>query len=246
MSGSKVPLVVFGCAHIGAKTADLKMLDSYIDAVNKYDGFALLLSDNFENAIATKPGMMFDQVMTPEEQLDYGVKVFGRIKDKIIGACSGNHTSRTRKQTSLDMDKIMAQKLGYEDNYFPYQGFVSLKVGKVRYRIAFKHGHGQGSNSFGNAINLHRAYPDADICCSSHTHTNGATTKGRWTINSRGGRALHNITLVNTGCLLDYPRYGDEAYYQPQPKGFTTLWLDREKYEVIPDITSKFNGGFCG
>jgi hypothetical protein len=233
----KVPLVIFGCVHIGHKNADLKLAKKYVDFVKKRNGFALLLADNHENAIPKKAHMMFDQNLTPQEQLDYSVEMFKPIRKQIIAGCTGNHAGRTTKETSLEMDKIMFQRLGIPRRYHPYQGFTSVVVGKVRYRIAFKHGGGQGSNTFGNASTLHRAFPEADICCASHTHECAATRRGRWRIDRKGKRELSVVTLVNTGCMLDYPRYGDEAGYLPQPKGFTILWLDDQQMLVKPDIT---------
>lgn len=230
------PLVVFGCVHIGHENADLAMAKRYVDFVKKEGGYALLLADNHECALPHKGHMIFSQNMNPQKQLEYGIKLFAPIAKNIVGACTGNHSARAKKVAGLDMDKIMADKLGYLDRYYPHQGFVSVKVGKNEYRIAFKHGTGVGSNSFGNCLALLKTYPSADICAASHTHECATVSRGFWDIVD-GKRVLHKVTLVNTGSLLDYPDYADEAGYSPQPKGFAVVWLDPNEKRVSVDVS---------
>jgi len=213
----------------------MEMLKRNVEFVRKNSGFALLLADTHECALPHKGHMMFHQDKTPEEQLDFGIEIFSPIAKRIVGACGGNHRARAMKVAGLDMDYRMARELGYKHRYFAHQGFVSVKAGKVNYSIAFKHGTGCGSNSFGNCIALMRAFPSADICAASHTHECAATKKGFWEM--RGGRRhIKEVTLLNTGSLLDYPDYADEAGYAPQPKGFTIAWLDTERKHVRPEI----------
>ncbi len=230
------PLVVFGCVHIGHRNADLKLAKQYVDFVKKHNGYALLLSDNFENAIPKKGHMMFDQIYTPQEQLDLGEELFMPIKKNIVGMVQGNHSNRTRHEAGIDMDYQLAKALGLKNKYNPNQGFTSVKAGKNTYSIAYKHGTGVGSNTFGNAITLMRAFPSADICACSHTHELATTSRGFWEIKN-GKRIRRDVTLVNTGSLLDFPSYADEAYYSPQRKGFAVLWLSETEKGVYVDVT---------
>lgn len=233
-----IPLVLFGCVHIGHRNADLKMAKRYVDFVKKSKGMALLLSDNFENVIPKKGHMMFDQVLTPQEQLDYGEELFEPIKKQILGLVQGNHSNRTRHEAGIDMDYELAKHLGLKTKYFPNQGFVVAKAGKQNYAIAFKHGTGFGSNTFGNCIVLMRHFPAADIAACSHTHEIATSSRGFWTMKG-SKRSRQEVTLVNTGSLLDYPSYADEANYAPQKKGFAILWLNTKTKEVIVDVTGK-------
>lgn len=237
MSDTK-PLVVFGCVHIGHRNSDLAMAQRYVDYAKKTDAHVLLLSDNFENVIPKKGHMMFDQVMKPQDQLDYGEKLFYPIRKQILGLVQGNHSNRTRHEAGIDMDYQLAKALGVKERFFENQGFVVAKAGKQNYGIAFKHGTGFGSNTFGNAVVLMRAFPSADICLCSHTHELAASSRGFWDI-KKGKRVRHEVTLVNTGSLLDYPSYADEAYYAPQKKGFAILHLDKNERAVTVDISGR-------
>lgn len=231
-----IPLVLFGCAHIGHKNADLEKLRRYVTWVKKNDAYALLLSDNFENAVPQKPHMMFDQILDPQEQLDLGEEIYRPIAANIQGLVQGNHSNRTRKESGIDMDRELAIRLCIKNRYFPNQGFVPLQANKFTYSVAFRHGTGTGSNTFGNSVNLMRQFPSADICAASHTHEVAATTKGFWDI-VNGKRVQREVTLVNTGSLMNYPKYADEAYYAPNKKGFAILWLGKYERLVIADTS---------
>lgn len=231
-----VPLVLFGCVHIGHKNADLEMAKRYVDWTHKTGAYCLLLSDNFENAVPQKAHMMFDQILDPEEQIDYGEELFTPIKRQIMGLVQGNHSNRTRKESGLDMDRELAIRLGIRSRYNPNQGFAVLKAGKNYYSVAYRHGSGVGSNTFGNCISLMRAFPTADICAASHTHETASTTRGFWDV-VKGKRVKRDVTLINTGSLMDYPRYADQAYYSPNKKGFAIAWLSKYEKEVIVDAS---------
>lgn len=232
------PLLIAGCWHFGHEDADLKLAKDYVKFAKEQNAHVLLIADNHEFALPHKKDMMFTQNMNPQKQFEYGVELFKPIARQIVGACTGNHTARAMKVAGLDADKIMAERLGYLDRYYPHQGFIGVKVGKHEYKIAFKHGTGVGSNTFGNCRTLLRNYPTADICATSHTHQL-ATTKECYFDVKDGKRSVHEVTFVNTGSLLNYPTYADEAGYSPQPKGFAIAWLDPKEKQVSVDVSGQ-------
>lgn len=232
------PLLLGGCWHFGHSNADLNKARAYVDWVKESKALVLLLSDNFENAIPKKGHMLFDQTLTPQEQIDYAEGLFWPIRKQIIGMVQGNHSNRSRHEAGIDMDYQLAKLLQIPEVYNPNQGFVGVKVGRNYYGIAYRHGSGVGSNTFGNCLSLMRQFPSADICAASHTHELATTSRGFWEIDPlTGKRRRRDVTLVNTGSLLDFPSYADEAYYAPQRKGFAILWLGKKEREVIVDIT---------
>jgi predicted phosphodiesterase len=230
------PLVVFGCVHVGHKDADLDMAHRYVNWVKKHDAYALLLADNHECALPHKGHMMFEQNLTPQEQLDYGINLFAPIAKNIVGACTGNHAARAQKVAGVDFDKIMADRLGYSKNYRAWDGLVSAKVGKIEYKIAFMHGREVGANTFGNCLNLMRKYPSADICATSHTHRIAHASDAFWDVQGSIRRA-HPVEWISTGSLLNFPRYADEAGYRPQKKGFAVAFLSGDRRDVQVDTS---------
>ena len=70
-----VPLVLFGCVHIGHKNADLEMAKRYVDWAAKMGAYCLLLSDNFENAKPT------NHVMNGYQMLVRGEVMRGKFRN---------------------------------------------------------------------------------------------------------------------------------------------------------------------
>src|SRR5690348_5433144 len=159
MKSRMKPLVVFGCTHVGHENSDLKLAGEYIRFIRKNDALVLVLGDNFECALPHKGHMMFSQNLSPQAQLDFGINLLKPIAGQIVGACSSNHSARAKKVAGIDMDKVMADKLGYSDRYYPHQGYISVAVGKQTYDIAFKHGSSCGSDTFRNCKDLLRSFP---------------------------------------------------------------------------------------
>lgn len=230
------PVVVFGCCHIGANTADLKMAKKYVDFARKTNAHVFLLGDNFECALPHKQSMMFEQNLNPQDQLEYGIELLAPIAKQVVGACSSNHSARAYKVAGIDMDRVMADKLGYLDKYNVHRGFTSIVAGKQRYKVAYSHGTGFGSNSFGNGMTLLKAFPGAEIVLNSHTHEMATVKKGFFDFVGEK-RVFKDITLVNTGSLLDCPKYADEAGYSPQPKGFAIVHLGTDERSISVDVS---------
>lgn len=241
------PIVFFGCVHIGAKTADLELGKKYVDFVRKHDGYAILLADNHECAVPRKAHMMFEQDLTPQEQLDYSVEFFKPIKNNIIGAVTGNHAWRAYHDSGLEMDKEMMARLGKSGRYFRFQGVTEIHYGSQKYRIVFAHGNNIGRNVFTNCEKLNAQYPTADIYVASHAHILSYFCTQSRDFNSKGNATLRDIHYISTGSMLNTPLYAEIAMYRPQPKGFAVAWIYPNEYRV--DVDTRPNGnnldGFC-
>ncbi len=236
-------MVFFGCVHIGAKTADIELGKKYIDFVRETDGFALLLADNHECAVPRKAHMMFEQDLTPQEQLDYSVEFFKPIRRNIKGAVTGNHAWRAYHDSGLEMDKEMMARLGLSHYYFRFQGHADLLVGSQRYRVVFAHGNNIGRNAFTNCEKLMAQYPTADIFAASHAHVLATRPTQIKDFNKIGTPILRDVHFISTGSLLDTPLYAEIAMYQPQPKGFAIAWLYPDEKMVVVDVSGKFHAG---
>jgi hypothetical protein len=160
-------LVVVGCVHCGSKSADINDFIRYAELAKDPDTYLLLLGDLFENAIVARgEGMMNDQHLTPDEQLDEMEPILRPYKHKIIGACTSNHSRRTYKEVGIDIDKQLYKRLGVKEGVYKGLQGVTVFAGK---KIAFAHGKGSGDN-WTDAKKLYAIYPTADVVCVSHRH----------------------------------------------------------------------------
>jgi hypothetical protein len=218
-------LVLIGCAHIGSKSANTNDLMEYVNLAKDPNTYLLNLGDIFENAIVARgEGMMNDQNLTPDEQLSEADSIFRPAKNKIIGACTSNHSRRTYKEVGIDMDRQLYARLGIEDVYQGLQGVVMF-AGK---KIAFAHGTGSGDN-WTDSRKLFTIYPTADIVATSHRHEMQSKWYGScnsFAARQRDRRRNRKYTLfVRTGGLMDWAPYAQEQLYSPQKPGFSILYF---------------------
>lgn len=224
--GAPVPwslrLILVGCGHIGAKAAEVQTFKDHIDLAAEPNTYLLVLGDVFENAIPSRGmGMMFEQALSPEDQLDEADRIFRPYKDKIVGACTSNHSRRTYKEVGIDIDKQLYKRIGCRQSV--YKGLQGVVVfgGK---KIAFAHGNGSGDN-WNDALKLFKIYPTADIVITSHRHEMTSKWHGSYTLDAKGRRTKKFVRFVRTGGLMGWAEYAQEELYSPQKPGFSVLYF---------------------
>ena len=214
-------LVIIGCVHSGSKHADINDFKKYVDLADDPNTRLLILGDNFENAIpASGKGMVFEQNLTPDEQIDEIARILHPHRASIIGACTSNHSARTYREVGIDMDSQLYKRLEVSNIYKGQQGVVMFE-GK---KIAFAHGHGSGDN-WSDSKKLYAIYPDADIVATSHRHEMTSKWHGNFKIDGRGRVSKKYVLFVRTGGLMDWARYAQEKTYTPQKPGFAILYF---------------------
>lgn len=215
-------LVLIGCVHIGSKSADTNDFKKYVDLAKDKDTYLLILGDLFENAITARgEGMMNDQNLTPDEQLDEAQSILGPYSKKIVAACTSNHSRRTYKEVGIDLDKEIYKRMQCPDSV--YKGLQGVCVFAGR-RIAFAHGNGSGEN-WSDSKKLFAIYPQADIVATSHRHEMQAKWYGSYEIDHRGYKKKKFTLFARTGGLMGWAPYAQEALYAPQKPGFTVLYF---------------------
>lgn len=214
-------LILFGCCHTGSKHSDPQALFDYAQELKKKNTYGLCLGDLFENAIVARgEGMMNDQNLTPDEQIDEISRIFRPVAHKMVGAITSNHSRRTYKEVGIDMDKRLWRELGRESIYKGLQGTIAF-AGKT---IAFTHGAGSGDN-WSDALKLFKIYPGVDIICLSHRHEMTMKWHGSFKVAKNGSRTKTFCLFVRTGGLMGYASYAQEELYSPQKPGFSQLFF---------------------
>lgn len=194
----------------------------YADMAEEKDTYLLILGDLFENAIPARgEGMMFDQSITPDDQIDDIEAILHPVREKIIGACTSNHSARTYKEVGIDMDKQLYKRLRVHPSvYQGLQGVVQF-AGK---KIAFAHGNGSGDN-WNDSKKVFALYPGVDIVATSHRHEMQSKWYGNFQVDHRGYKTKRYVLFARTGSLMNWPRYAQAELYTPQKPGFTILYF---------------------
>lgn len=215
----EIGLACIGDIHYGSQTCNEKALDSWIASVKKNKWYVILMGDLMENATMGSVGSVFEQRLTPQEQLRGIVDKLTPIKDYIIGGVSGNHGARTARVAGIDPDAIISYELGVP--HYDYTAVGRIQVGKAHWAIVAHHGAGGGILQ-GSKLNMVKKlaliYPMADLYLAGHAHSDvsGSDRVFEISISGKPRTTGHIRHFSGTGSLLDYVgSYAEQKMFPP-------------------------------
>lgn len=235
----EVEIHTFADLHIGEAGCDLKGIKAHIEEVkNKENAFAILNGDLINNALKTSISDIYDETMTPSEEIKLCIELFNPIKDKILCITSGNHEDRTKNNTSISPMEFIAAKLGISDKFAQIGAVIFLRFGwnqkrkrKQWYSIYTTHGRGGGRKEGGKANRLAEmaSIVDVDIYIHSHTHLPMIIKEGFYRSDFINSSVSYVDKLfVNTSSMLDYGGYGQVGEFKPNSKHNPVIILNGE------------------
>lgn len=206
-----ITIEIFSDLHIGSTKCDYDEIIRRVKLVeedpNKY---CVILGDVVNNTTKTSVGDVYEEPVSPMNQIKKAVDIFRPIKDKILGVTTGNHERRTYKQDGIDLGYFFCRELGIEDCY-DYAGVVifvrfgkkkrradyNLKAdgtrhtnrergthsGKITYSMYITHGDGGCGRTVGgkmNALSRRGDMIDTDIVVMGHTHLPATFRECSW------------------------------------------------------------------
>lgn len=234
--------------HIGDPMADTKLTARRVEAIAKDPcGLCILNGDILNTALRNSVSDVYGEVASPMQQIDEACALLMPIRDKIIGATTGNHEARTYRSDGIDMMRLVCRQLGVEDKYAPEGVLIFLRFGRRNphgvhmdknpaqwYSIYATHGTGGGRKEGAKAIRLAdmAAIVDADVYVHSHTHLPMTMKKRYYRVNAQTGTAaLVEKLFVNSAASMEYGGYGQAAEYAPSSMDTPTIHLDaRDKH----------------
>ena len=234
--------------HIGDPMADTRLIAHRVEAIaNDPQGLCILNGDILNTALRNGVSDVYGEVASPMQQIDEACALLLPIRDKIIGATTGNHEARTYKSDGVDMMRLVCRQLGVEDKYSPEGVLIFLRFGKRSahgthkdqntaqwYSIYATHGSGGGRKEGAKAIRLAdmAAIVDADVYCHAHTHLPMIMKQSFFRVsNQQCSAQVVEKLFVNSGATLDYGGYSQSYEFKPASKGNPIIHLDaREKH----------------
>ena len=230
---------LFADEHIGDAHCDFKRLLQRIEYVkNTPNAYCILNGDILDNATKTSIGDIYSQAISPMDQLNHAVQIFGPIKDKILCITHGNHENRTYKNEGVNLSALIAAQLGLENRYSPTAAVLFLRFGedscnrKIRYTIYTLHGSGGGrkEGSKVNRLAEMASIIDTDIYIHSHTHLPVIMRQAFHRVDVVNSKvALVDKLFVNTAANLNYGGYGEAGEFKPSSKETPTIYLSGVK-----------------
>lgn len=215
----KVNIYPFVCWHLGVSQSDENFIKEMIYRV-KHDQFGKwgYLGDAGECVVKASKGDIYEQKLSPDEQLDHFIALTKPIKDKCIFAVSGNHGRRIYRETGMDWDKQLAGKLGVQ--YSGIQTLMNLRVKKSRYDVLIHHGipSGVSTTSKVNAAKKLPGLADSDVTLSAHSHVCMAldpVTKATLDTHSSGIKWRQTFEYICGSAYDSRTGYAEEKGYPP-------------------------------
>lgn len=234
--------------------SDLHIGDPHVNEQNIYDriqrivddkhGLCILNGDILNTALRNSVSDVYGELMSPRQQLEYAVKLFTPIRDKIIGANAGNHENRVYKNDGIDMMRIVCRELGCEDRYAPEGVLIFLSIGKqsaklhndpVQYTIYATHGSGGGRKEGAKAIRLAdmASIVDADIMIHSHTHLPMIMRNGYFRVDKRNKTVKRIERLfVNDASTIEWGGYSQAQEYKPSSTRSPVIHIRGDYHEA--------------
>lgn len=233
-NGDAQELLVFpmGDIHIGSPHFMESVLLNQLKKVkeNRENSRIILMGDIIECATKGSPGSaVYEQRMTPEEQIDKAIEYFEPYKDLIDGVVTGNHEMRAHKETGVDLMRYFCRVLGIEDKYLGYQGIVGFNWNNRCYTFSVWHGHGGGGTAGGamNKVKRQQLSVLADVYLMGHVHRLDAdVSEYRVPMPQHETVRVMKQYFVLTGSALKWEgSYAEQAGLPPAPVGFPIVKL---------------------
>lgn len=236
-------VVLMNDIHIGANAVDyglLKKVFKFIDK-NRENTRILINGDLIEGVTKHSTGDLFEQRMTPKEQLDYAVELFEPYKDLIDGITIGNHDYRTERDTSFDPIETFARYLGIADRYLGDEGIVGFAWNKCFYSVQMHHGVGGGSTLAAIERNMKQLWKsDTHVMYCGHWHKEFAKPVKRYAVDPYNKCVREERRwLVCGNTILNTEKYAKRGGYEesypsqaylilsgrPHSKGIEVDWI---------------------
>ena len=171
------------------------------------------------------------------------VELLNPIKNKILAITSGNHENRIYNETSIDIDKLIANELGLEDRYDPVSIYLYLYFGEkaygrkapMVYTIYMKHGTAGGKKMGGkaNALVDMTETVIADLYILGHSHTPMGTKKCVY-LPDYSNKSLNKkeMLYMMSNSFLNFGGYGERLGFSPTSTSIVEASLDGKNRRV--------------
>lgn len=230
---------IFSDLHIGSKKCNYELIKERIDKVaNSENTYAIILGDLINNSTKTSVGDVYEEELSPMQQINKACAIFEPIKDKIIGITSGNHERRSYKTDGVDLMYMFARELRREAYYDYCACLLIVRLGlnkksngrQTCYSIYLTHGDGNGGRTIGgkmNGLQKRGAIVDADIIVTGHTHAPASFRDCYYRIDYGNNCVTKKDQLfVNASATLDYEEYAELYGMKPNSTKSPTIILD--------------------
>jgi hypothetical protein len=227
-------LVCLGDMHVGSEEFDAKPFGRAMQWIEDNDAIVFGLGDWIENATKHSPGTsVWRQVMTPQEQIDYLIKLVQPIKHRIVAAVQGNHEERTERDTGIDPMAVLCHALSIE--YFRYEIYARIRADRDEAGKGCEYTmYGIHSTSVSGSTGLSEnkierdweKFLHFDLLAKGHGHNMSLSDPKLYLQFSNGKIVERERRFWHIGHYLSRPgSYNAKVPRRPLPTGTMAVWL---------------------
>lgn len=241
---NELKLIPLGDIHLGDPNCNIKKLEGTVDYIKKSkDTIVIGMGDYINAALKNSVSDVYSSKYTPEEEYELIIDILNPIKDKFLGLLTGNHEHRIKKDTSIDMTKLMASELDVP--YFGWSCFLRLTVGKnpsnhghnPTYSICATHGGSGATTESGraNAMKKFMYSNQADLYLMGHLHHLSPLIINQYRYYDTRNKCVKEGKRygVFTGHFLNYTgSYAEMKGYAPGKSGVPKVKLFGDRYDI--------------
>lgn len=242
-----IEIEFFGDLHIGSKRCNYNLINERIERVrNNENVYAVILGDIINNSTKNSVGDVYEEPLSPMQQIKTATTMFMPIKDKILCVVSGNHCDRSYKESGIDLLHFMCAELGIAHRYdtiscltFIRFGSVARKNGsrKMCYTMYVTHGTGNGGRLVGakaNGLARRGEIVDADIVVTGHTHQAITFRQSSYKVDYQNSSAYEKEQVfVNIASTLGYESYAEKTGLRPSSTVNPVVVLDGIQRNIL-------------
>lgn len=223
-SNKTISIFPIGDVHVGTPFFNKEFFEYMLHKFDTTHGIKIiyLLGDLLDCATKRLGQSAYQQVLSPEEQLDYMVKSLAPFKKFIRGCVIGNHEARFRKEFDLDIMRILADNLDVD---YETEIYDKLVINGSDYIIWANHGTktSQQQHLMQGAVMRQTQHIDANLYLYGHAHY-----LSNWSQVVKSGDNYKRRHYVLTGHYLKYDgSYAQEKLLKPSLEGFSKVTIDK-------------------
>jgi hypothetical protein len=176
---NKINIYPIVCWHVGAKQSSIKFIEKVVKEIQE-DPYAavIYMGDAGECVTKFSKGNIYEQTLSPGDQLRVAAELMGPIKDKMLFGIRGNHGNRIDRETGVGWDEMLCARVG-----IPYLGVSALsnidlflnRTHTASLVVYTHHGSASAIGPGGKMTAGHKPEQlvEADIALTAHTHACG-------------------------------------------------------------------------
>ena len=172
-SVDEINVLFMGDTHTGHPNYREYIVDAVLEEIaNRQNGRIVLMGDLTEMNLVNSVGNTYEQILTPQQQIDYWVDKLEPYTDIIVSSVSGNHNQRSVNTVGIDPMLTIMQRLNIANKFHKYSSVVKWAFNKGTTHSYHWHGSTSAKTNAGivRKIKKMRENIDADIYCMGHTH----------------------------------------------------------------------------